>query len=188
MGECAVASGISGMPAPQRLETARLILRKPVLDDAHEIYHRYAADAEVTRFLAWPRHRSVADSRAFVEFSDAQWHDRAVGPYLIESLDGRLLGGTGLELQSSDCASTGYVLSRDSWGRGYASEALRAIIEVTRQLSIRELYAICHAEHAASQRVLEKCGFDRRARLVVDFPNLPAGEARAAVRYGLTLS
>jgi ribosomal-protein-alanine N-acetyltransferase len=176
------------MKAPHRLETQRLVLRKPELADAGAIYGRYAGDVEVTRFLGWPRHLSVGDTQAFIEFSDAQWRDYPVGPYLIESHTGILLGGTGLACTSPDCATTGYVLSRDAWGRGYATEALRAMIDVARKLSIQELQAICHAEHAASQRVLEKCGFTYNGRQAVDFPNLLGGESRMALRYALAVA
>lgn len=156
--------------------------------DAAGIYTRYAGDAEVTRFLGWPRHLSIDDTRAFIELSDSQWHHYLAGPYLIESRDGLLLGSTGLEYTGADRAATGYVLARDAWGAGYATEALRAMTDVARQLDLRELYAICHAEHTASQNVLSKCGFRRSERLIVDFPNLPAGESHEALRYDYSLS
>ena len=70
-----------------------------------------------------------------------------------------------------------------AWGVGYATEALRAMIDVAQQLEVRELYAICHAEHTASQQVLAKCGFSCRERLAVGFPNLPVGDFRLALRY-----
>lgn len=174
--------------APQRLQTERLVLRKPVAADAGEIYTRYAGDAAVTRFLGWPRHLSIDDTRAFIEFSDMQWRDYPAGPYLIESGAGLLLGSTGLEYKGADRAATGYVLARDAWGVGYATEALRAMIDVARQLHLQELFAICHAQHIASQHVLSKCGFNCSERLSVDFPNLSATESHAAQRYTLAVS
>jgi len=62
--------------APERIETARLVLRRPVITDAELVYQRYASDPEVTRFLGWPRHQSLDDTRAFLELSEAEW-DRA---------------------------------------------------------------------------------------------------------------
>jgi ribosomal-protein-alanine N-acetyltransferase len=50
------------MRAPERLETARLILRRPRAADAPVIYERYASDPEVTRWLGWPRHTCPARS------------------------------------------------------------------------------------------------------------------------------
>lgn len=111
--------------------------------------------------LAWPRHRSLADTEAFLAFSDAEWRRWPAGPYLVESLDGRLLGGTGLAFETAERASTGYVLARDAWGRGYASEALAAIVALADALGVQQLHSYCHVEHRASQRVLEKCGFVR---------------------------
>jgi len=71
-------------------------LRKPIAADADAIFHRYSSDPIVTKYLGWPRHTSVDDTRAFLAFSDAEWKKWQAGPYLIESLeDRRLLGGTG---------------------------------------------------------------------------------------------
>ena len=164
---------------PIRLETARLVLRRPRARDAGAVFKRYSSDAEVTRYLGWPRHRKMAETRAFLEYSDAQWHRWPAGPYLIESREtGRLLGGTGLAFETPFRASTGYVLARDAWGLGYATEALRAMIELAGRVGVRRLYALCHPDHPASRHVLEKCGFAREAllRRHSEFPNLRAGE------------
>jgi len=58
--------------APERVETARLVLRRPRFEDAEAIFVRYASDPEVTRFVGFPTHRSIADTRAFVEFSEGR--------------------------------------------------------------------------------------------------------------------
>jgi RimJ/RimL family protein N-acetyltransferase len=163
------------MKAPERLETARLLLRRPVTDDADAIYARYAADPQVTQYLGWPRHRSVADTRAFLAFSDAEWERWPAGPYLVCSReDGALVGGTGFAFETRTRAATGYILAQDAWGRGYATEMLRAIVDTGRAIGVRRLYALCHTGHDASRRVLEKCGFDCEGvlRRHTDFPNL----------------
>ena len=176
------------MNAPERVETPRLLLRRPLPADAGNIYYRYAGDAEVTRFLGWPRHRSIDDARTFIEVSDAHWCSYSTGPYLIESRAGLLLGSTGLEFKAVHQAATGYVLARDAWGWGYATEALSAVIDVARALGVRELHAICHAEHRVSQRVLQKCRFSCTGSTHADFPNLPPGASRGALRYELVLA
>ena len=148
--------------APTSLETSRLLLRRPRPEDAAVIFQRYASDADVTRFLGWPRHRSIDDTRAFLGFSAAQWERHPAGPYLIWTRDdGQLLGGTGLECVGPSEAVTGYVLAKDAWGKGYATEALNAMIDVAGRIGIARLYAFCHPDHAPSRRVLEKCGFMR---------------------------
>ncbi len=91
--------------------------------------------------------------------------------------DDQLLGGTGFAFETPDQAVTGYVLAKDAWGKGYATEALTAIVDVAGQIGMRRLYALCHPEHRASWRVLEKCGFVRDVTWSrqVEFPNLARG-------------
>ena len=174
------------MRAPERLETARLVLRRPQASDAPAIFARCASDADVTRWVGWPRHTAIADTEGFLGFGESEWSRWPAGPYLIESREaGQLLGGTGLGFETPFRASTGYVLARDAWGRGYATEALRAMVEVAGRLGVRRLYALCHPDHPASQHVLEKCGFAREAllRRHSEFPNLRAGEPADTLIY-----
>lgn len=176
--------------AAERIETPRLMLRKPRPEDAEGILARYASDPDVTRFLSWPRHASLDATRAFLEFSDREWARWPAGPYLVESReDGRLLGSTGLAFESPSCASTGYVFAKDAWGKGYATEALGAIVELARGLGLVRLYAVCHIEHSQSRRVLEKCRFarERVLRRHSEFPNLRSGELCDVVSYALVL-
>jgi RimJ/RimL family protein N-acetyltransferase len=174
------------MKAPNRIETPRLVLSIPGESDAEEIFARYARDEDVTRFLSWPHHRSVQQTRAFIAFSTAEWERWPAGPYLIRSRnDGRLLGGTGLSFEAPHEAMTGYVLAHDAWGQGYATEALRAMIALSEQLGLARLFALCHPAHSASLHVLEKCGFTQdtgwEGRAM--FPNLPPGLPQAALCY-----
>jgi len=178
------------MPAPERLETSRLILRKPLAADASAVFARYAGDPEVTRFMSWPRHRSVEDTAMFLQFSDAEWQRWPVGPYVIEARDsGRLMGSTGLVFETPQRAATGYVLARDAWGQGYATEALRAVVEVAAKAGVRRLCALTHLEHSASWRVLEKCEFVREGilRKHTEFPNLLPGELSDVLCYARIL-
>jgi RimJ/RimL family protein N-acetyltransferase len=176
--------------APLLLETERLVLTVPAVADAEAIFERYASDPEVTRYVGWPRHRSIADTRGFLEFSAAEWERAPGGPYLIRlRSDGQLLGGTGLGFDRPDEPSTGYILAKDAWGHGYATEALRAMVDVCRQLGVPRMYALCHPEHHGSRRVLEKCGFSRDPHWSAPsvFPNLAPDGPLPSLRYGLVL-
>lgn len=163
------------MKAPEKIETARLLLHRPTHGDLRAIYERYASDPEVTRYLAWPRHQSITDTESFFTFSEVEWRRWSVGPYLVRSrADQTLLGSTGLSLESPEQASTGYVFARDAWGHGYASECVSAMIDLAKALGLRRVYALCHTEHRASVRVLEKATFIREKLLPqhIVFPNL----------------
>ncbi len=165
------------MPRIERIETPRLVLRKPRRQDAESIFRRYAGDRDVTRWLGWPMHHSVLASRAFLDASDAEWDRWPAGPYLVESRDdGRLLGGAGFAFETPYRAATGDVFAKDEWGKGYATESLRAVVEAAPRLGVVRLYALCHVENPASWRVLEKCAFVREGILRCHsvFPNLDA--------------
>jgi RimJ/RimL family protein N-acetyltransferase len=164
--------------APERYETERLILRRPHVDDADLVYSTYAGDMEVSRYLAWRLHQSADTTRSFLEFSDEEWQRWPAGPYLVESrADGRLVGGTGFAFETHYRASTGYVFAREAWGKGYATEALNAIVEIGKGIGIVRLYALCHVDHARSVRVLERAGFLYEGVLqsYLEFPNLAPG-------------
>lgn len=164
--------------APETLATARLVLRRPAPADAGPIFEGYAGDPDVTRFLAWPWHRSVEDSLAFVRWSGEVWSTAPAGPYLILTRDGALVGSTGLDVETPGRAATGFVLARTAWGRGYATEAATAMVQLAASLGITRLSALCHPENRASARVLAKTGFAREGvlRRHVILPNLDPDE------------
>ena len=113
------------------------------------------------------------------------------GPLLVEDrTSGELVGSTGLHFETPQRASTGYVLARDKWGLGYASEALGAVVHLARQLPLVRLYALCHASHAPSRRVLERNSFIREETLKKHsvFPNLGTAEPQDVCCYTLPQS
>ena len=120
-----------------------------------------------------------------------EWEQWPAGPYLIVSRsDGLLLGSTGFGFQTPHEAMTGYVLARDAWGKGFATEALTAIVDVAAQIGVTRLFALCHPEHRPSRRVLEKCGFvrDDVSKPTVEFPNLSPGVRQEALCYTFAVS
>lgn len=168
------------------IETERLLLRRPRAEDAEAIFTRYASDPDVTRYMGWPRHEHLRHAQAFLRFSDIEWGRWPAGPYLILSrADGALLGGTGLAFTSPHVAETGYVLARDAWGKGYASEALAAMVAHARTLGVTRLFARCHSDHRPSQHVLEKAGFvpDDPPTVAMMFPNLDPVTPKTALAY-----
>ena len=174
------------MIADETIRTERLLLRKPRPDDAEAIFERYASDPDVTKYVGWPRHTSIEQTRGFLAFSQSQWAEWPAGPYLIVSAStGSLLGSTGLGFETTTRAQTGYVLATDAWGKGYATEALIAMRDLARTLGVHRLYALCHADHRPSARVLEKGGltFEGRLRRYAEFPNLVRGQPQDVLCY-----
>jgi RimJ/RimL family protein N-acetyltransferase len=181
---------MSAPQGPDALTTGRLLLRRARRTDAEAIFGRYASDPEVTRLVGWPRHTRIEDTRGFLEFDAGTWERSPAGGYLIESrATGALLGSTGFLFETPYRAMTGYVLARDAWGLGYATEALGAIVEAALPLGVRRLFAVCHHEHRASARVLEKCGFafEGVLRRYAVFPNLDPLEPQDVLCYATLL-
>jgi RimJ/RimL family protein N-acetyltransferase len=181
--------GVS-MKAPEQIETSRLILHRPCRADAGEIFSRYASDPGVTTYMSFPTHCTLDDAYAFLSASDAEWEHWPAGPYLMRlRADDTLVGGTGLHFETSYRAMTGYILAKDSWGKGFAQEGLQAMIGVARTAGVRRLYAVCHTGHERSWRVLERCGFGREGilRAHTVFPNLASGRPEDVFSYALIL-
>lgn len=84
-------------------------------------------------------------------------------------VNGEAIGGIGIELHTDVervSAEIGYWLGEAMWGRGIATEALKAVTaEAFKRFDITRLYALPFADHAASVRVLEKAGYVREGHL-----------------------
>lgn len=163
------------MTFPEEITTERLLLRWRVESDAEEIFARYAQDPEVTRYLTWQPHASVAET---IEFQHSKAADRAAGTsfgWLIRSRATHVvLGMIGLRIEKH-IAHVGYCLARDAWGQGYATDAARAVVAVAqRNESLWRIQATCDVENAVSGRVLEKAGlkFEGTLRRHIVLPNL----------------
>ena len=168
------------------IETDRLILRRPRIGDAQAIYERYANDADVTKYMSWPRHDSIEVTEQVVKLWVKQWQGSSGGAFLItDRSSNEVLGSTGFHLMNPHVASTGYVLAKSEWGKGYATEALEGIVNLAKNYGLQRLFADCHYEHSKSARVMEKCGFEYEGRLrnYIEFPNLSPGEVTDVLLY-----
>jgi ribosomal-protein-alanine N-acetyltransferase len=162
---------------PEIIETPRLILRRPVLEDAASIFERYARDPDVTRYLTWRPHQSIEQTKEFLRRCCALSERREAFPWVIVAK-----GETGpigmIDLRpQGERAEIGYVLARPYWGQGYMTEAAHAVVEwVLRQPGIYRVWAVCDVENTASARVLEKVGMQREGvlRRWIIHPNVDA--------------
>ena len=139
--------------------TARLLLRPGWAEDAPDLAAAIS-DERIVRNLAtapWPYR--LRDAEAFL----AQPRDPILPSFLIfERTDGRprLLGACGLGRRASGAVELGYWIARRHWGRGYATEAGTALLEIARALELPRLQASHFIDNPASGRVLEKLGFE----------------------------
>jgi ribosomal-protein-alanine N-acetyltransferase len=164
------------MPFPNEIQTERLVLRWPVETDAEEIFARYASDPEVTRYLCWTPHRSVDDTLAFhrEKIQQREQHGSPFNWLVFLRGGGPLLGSIGCRVDKHR-VHFGYCYARQAWGRGYATEAAKALVSVwLAEPSVWRVESMCDVEHWASARVLEKAGLvlEGTLRRYAVLPNL----------------
>jgi [ribosomal protein S5]-alanine N-acetyltransferase len=144
---------------PARIESQRLMLERLKYEDAEEIFYTYASKPEATKYLPWPTHNRVEDTRQFLSLAAMGWEQGLSFSYGIRLKNThRLIGSFGvvnneLEIQF------GYVLSPTQWGRGYATEACQTMVNLLAKTpGLKKLSTFVDAENIASVRVLQKSG------------------------------
>ena len=145
------------------VETDRLRLRSLEGGDADRLYEIYG-DAKTMRHVGRTG-RPVVDLAAAQRAVETLRRNEATNGFSLWALDERdgetLIGVAGLALVDGDGpeVEAAYILRRDRWGRGYATEALRAVLEIGHgQLGIERIVALAYVENDASRRVMEKAG------------------------------
>ena len=137
------------------LETKRLCLRAPRLGDAKTVA-TLANDRRIAENTARiPHPYKTADAEDFI--GRAGKTDEAL--FLVTLRDKTVIGACGIVLQEA-VPELGYWLGVEHWGKGYATEALHAVIDYAfTDLAHKALQAGARVTNPASRRVLEKCGF-----------------------------
>jgi len=147
------------MKFPERIETERLILRVPHMDDASAIFAGWTQDTEVTRYLTWRPHQRIQETEVFIQGCLSAWASKTRFPYMITLKESAEVVGMIDPRIEGPKVGIGYGAARTYWGKGYVTEATRAIIEwAFQQHSIYRVYATTDVENIASRRVLEKVG------------------------------
>ncbi len=153
-----------------RLETERLVLRLPRLEDVDDLLD-FVGDEEVMR----PIGGEAGDRGTAVESVErwaARWQRDGIGQFAV-LLEGRAIGRVGLLVWDTRTWATssfadadghalvelGWALTRRHWGHGYATEAARAVRDWARgERGIERLVSMIAPDNARSQRVAEKLG------------------------------
>jgi ribosomal-protein-alanine N-acetyltransferase len=143
------------------LETGRLRLRKLRLEDAGA-YFAFAGDPQVTRYLRWGPHASLAVTKDYLAEVLQGYEEGSDGPWGIESkTEGALIGTVHLmEIDPHNRrADTGVVLARAYWGKGIGSEALlRVLAFCFTEMGLKRVQGFPITANLAARRMMEKCG------------------------------
>lgn len=152
------------------IRTDRLLLRAFSIGDAPALA-AYRSDELVARFQGWeapfPRHeadrfvREMATRGCLAAPREGEWNQVAIEALGGQAAVGSLIGDCAFQIRAGEprTASIGFTIARASQGRGYATEAVRALIgSLAARFGVEIVEAVCDAENTPSQRTLERLG------------------------------
>ena len=149
------------MDNTKTLETERLILRKFTILDAEDMYNNWATDTNTNKYLSWSLHNDISETREVI----TDWINRYKNGFynwVVEVKDTHEIIGNICEEGVSEkhkTISIGYCYGSKYWNNGYATEALRRVIEYL--LTEKEFYLVSanhRSSNPASGRVMQKAG------------------------------
>jgi RimJ/RimL family protein N-acetyltransferase len=139
--------------------TPRLLLRPGFPEDAPALAVAISDEAIARNLATVPWPYRVRDAEAFL----ASPRDPVLPSLLIFGRGPhapQLVGSCGLGRRPSGAVEMGYWIGRPFWGRGYATEACTALVDIARTLALPSLEGSHFIDNPASARVLEKLGFE----------------------------
>jgi RimJ/RimL family protein N-acetyltransferase len=161
------------------LTTGRLVLRPQETRDSTALF-TILRDPEAMRFWSRPAITRLAVVDDLIAEQQAAMGE-GLCRYWTVMEDGQAIGSVDLSLIQGGTAELGFLVRRDRWGHGLASEAVDAVVaHALGDLGLLGLVAVAQENNLPAKRVLEKTGFhqaDRRAVL------LPSGERRQCLFY-----
>lgn len=146
----------------KELNTERLILRAVTREDTQAVFDNWASDDEVSKYLTWPTHQTVADTERIMDYWIAEYEKSGCRRYGIERRgDGVLMGMIDVVGYRDGMPVIGYCSGRAFWGNGYMTEALRAVVDELVSAGFSRILLEAIVENTGSCRVAEKAGFVR---------------------------
>ena len=140
------------------LWTERLILRRYRPDDAEHLHRYMGTDPGMSQYSGWNPYATLEMARETVGRFIAGYNDRHSYSWVMD-IDGFLTGTIGAYDYKEDHIEIGFSVVREWQGHGYATEALKKVLDyLTENEGISCVTAWCAAENIGSRRVLEKAG------------------------------
>ena len=149
------------------IETKRLILRPLTLSDANTAF-KWTGDAEIAEYVSWLPLKSLDDTIEWLK--EIAWkhdnmgnivqNDNYIWGFVLKET-GELFGSGGLIWEDEwQLFQIGYNILKSHWNRGYATEAMKAILKFAYiNLGIKTVAGGHAKENIASAKVIEKLGF-----------------------------
>ena len=144
------------------LETERLILRPFCREDAADVLCCWESDPDVAKYMFWTSHNDIEKTKEWIDFELGQIEKHDWYRFAIVLKGTNVLIGTALIYYEDkvDCWEIGYNLGKKYWAKGYATEAMKKVIEFAiSQLKLSQIVGRYAKENPASGSVMKKLGF-----------------------------
>lgn len=142
------------------IQTERLVLRPLGLSYLNST-NEYSTDIENTKFMVYLPNDGLEETREFLVAVEEEWKkDKPEFWEFAVLLDGVHIGAVSLYFnEPNTCGELGWIISKEYWGRGYAYEASKAMVEACiEKMNIRKFIAHCDSENLPSAGVMRKLG------------------------------
>lgn len=142
------------------LKSDRLLLRKLKPSDAEALYRGFR-DKDVLRWINRNKPYERNDAVKFISRSNYHWRKKKAFIFgIILKETNTLIGDVGIRNIKDKTASVGYWLSKEYWGKGIMTEALKLVLEFGfKKLKLHRIYGDCFEKNIGSHKVLTKAGF-----------------------------
>lgn len=145
-----------------QLQTERLALRKMKASDSASLFQIWS-DPEVTKYMNIDNFTAESQALEMIEILDKlAMENKAIRYAIIELQSNRIIGSCGYNMLdfTNSKAEIGYEISKQYWGKGYAQEAIRALLDYAfSALQLVRIEAKVEPENINSIRVLQKLNF-----------------------------
>lgn len=146
----------------QTIETARLILRRAVCEDAVPMFRNWASEPEVTKYLTWPTHESLTVSETVIGSWLAEYEKDNYYQWMIVLKElGEPIGSISVVRQNDrvEEAEIGYCIGSRWWHKGITTEALTAVMAyLFTEVGMNRVSARHDPNNPHSGGVMRKCG------------------------------
>lgn len=147
----------------KQIETERLILRKLTINDAEEAYNNWCSSYNVSKYVMWSKHESVDVTKKLYEVWEKEYEDLTTFRWIVELKETHELIGT-IDVASKrflpfGTCEIGYCYGEKYWGKGYGTEALKAVIKyLFEECDADVIYADFMKNNPGSGKVMAKSG------------------------------
>lgn len=146
----------------QTIETDRLILRRAIREDAQPMFHNWASDPEVTKYLTWPTYEKLETAHQILQLWTSEYEKPDYYQWMIVPKElGEPIGSISVVRLNDrvEEAEIGYCIGSSWWHRGIMTEALSAVIKyLFTEVGMNRISARHDPNNPYSGAVMRKCG------------------------------